>query len=88
MNIFSRDRDEQENAMRERLRVTWEENQKKVKEEDVEITYRFVSNVLIIVIIITYSYWDGSGHRKTIIMKKGNSIYQFLVKVRRPPCPP
>ena len=40
MNIFSRDRDEQENAMRERLRVTWEENQKKVKEEDVEITYR------------------------------------------------
>ena len=61
-----RDRDEQENEMREKLRVQWEENQKKVKEEEVEITY---------------SYWDGSGHRKSIIMKKGNSIYQFLCKV-------
>merc|ERR1719431_1216687 len=37
-----------------------------IKEEEVEITY---------------SYWDGSGHRKTITMKKGNSIYQFLCKV-------
>ena len=61
-----RDRDEQENVMRENLRIQWEENQKKIKEEDVEITY---------------SYWDGSGHRKTVIMKKGNSIYQFLCKV-------
>jgi len=61
-----RDRDEQENELREKLRIQWEENQKKIKEEDVEITY---------------SYWDGSGHRKTVIMKKGNSIYQFLCKV-------
>ena len=61
-----RDRDEQESEMREKLRVQWEENQKRVKEEDVEIAY---------------SYWDGSGHRKNITMKKGNSIYQFLVKV-------
>jgi hypothetical protein len=30
---------------------------------------------------ITYSYWDGSGHRKTITVKKGNSVYQFLCKV-------
>ena len=62
----NRDRDEQENELREKLRIQWEENQKKIKEEDVEITY---------------SYWDGSGHRKTVIMKKGNSIYQFLCKV-------
>ena len=61
-----RERDEQENEMREELRRRWEENQKRVKDEDVEITY---------------SYWDGSGHRKTVIMKKGNSIYQFLCKV-------
>ncbi|XP_026478341.1 protein FAM50 homolog [Ctenocephalides felis] len=27
---------------------------------------------------ITFSYWDGSGHRRNVIMKKGNSIYQFL----------
>ena len=25
-----------------------------------------------------FSYWDGSGHRKTVRMKKGNTIYQFL----------
>jgi len=61
-----RDRDEEENIMREKLRQQWEEKQKSTKEEEVEITY---------------SYWDGSGHRKTINMKKGNSIYQFLCKV-------
>jgi len=61
-----RDRDEEENMMREKLRQQWEEKQKAIKEEEVEITY---------------SYWDGSGHRKNITMKKGNSIYQFLCKV-------
>ena len=61
-----RDREEQENEMREKLRMQWEETQKKIKDEDVEITY---------------SYWDGAGHRKSILMKKGNSIYQFLCKV-------
>jgi len=61
-----RDRDEQENEMREKLRLEWEQRQKLIKEEEIEITY---------------SYWDGSGHRKNITMKKGNSIYQFLVKV-------
>jgi len=61
-----RDRDEEENILREKLRQQWEEKQKAIKEEEVEITY---------------SYWDGSGHRKTIAMKKGNSIYQFLCKV-------
>ena len=52
--------------MREKLRLEWEQRQKLIKEEEIEITY---------------SYWDGSGHRKNITMKKGNSIYQFLVKV-------
>lgn len=61
-----RDRDEQENEMREKLRLDWEQRQKLIKEEEIEITY---------------SYWDGSGHRKNMTMKKGNSIYQFLVKV-------
>jgi len=61
-----RDRDEEENRMREKLRLQWEEMQRKIKEEEVDITY---------------SYWDGSGHRKSIGMKKGASIYQFLCKV-------
>ncbi|MEQ2183050.1 Protein fam50a, partial [Goodea atripinnis] len=29
---------------------------------------------------ITFSYWDGSGHRKTVKMKKGNTIQNFLQK--------
>ena len=61
-----RDRDDEENRLREQLRQTWETKQKTIKEEEVEITY---------------SYWDGSGHRKTIFVKKGNSVYQFLCKV-------
>nr|CAD7400082.1 unnamed protein product [Timema cristinae] len=41
----------------------WAGKQSSLKEEEIEITF---------------SYWDGSGHRKTVRMKKGNSIYQFL----------
>ena len=48
---------------REQLRHEWEEKQSKIKAEEIEITY---------------SYWDGSGHRRSIKMKKGNSIQQFL----------
>ena len=59
------DRDEEENKLREKLREEWEQKQRKLKEEIVEITY---------------SYWDGSGHRKSVNMKKGNTIYQFLQK--------
>lgn len=31
---------------------------------------------------ITYSYWDGSGHRRNITVKKGDTIGQFLKAVR------
>jgi len=61
-----RDRDEEEKQLREQLRKQWEHKQKLIKEEEVEIVY---------------SYWDGSGHRKNIYVKKGNSVYQFLCKV-------
>ncbi|CAH1390922.1 unnamed protein product [Nezara viridula] len=43
--------------------IEWVAKQSTLKEEDIDITF---------------SYWDGSGHRKTVRMKKGNSIYQFL----------
>lgn len=59
------DRDEEENRLREELRQQWEERQAKLRAEEVEITF---------------SYWDGSGHRRNCVMKKGNSIYQFLQK--------
>lgn len=51
--------------MREELRQQWVEKQAALKDEEIEITF---------------SYWDGSGHRRSIVQKKGNSIYQFLQK--------
>ncbi|XP_073228838.1 protein FAM50A-like isoform X1 [Porites lutea] len=60
-----RDREEMERKEREHIRQEWVEKQEKIKSEDVEITY---------------SYWDGSGHRRTLKMKKGNTISQFLQK--------
>uniref|UniRef100_A0A672I2V0 FAM50A/XAP5 C-terminal domain-containing protein n=1 Tax=Salarias fasciatus TaxID=181472 RepID=A0A672I2V0_SALFA len=60
-----RDREEEENRMREELRQEWELKQEKIKSEEIEITF---------------SYWDGSGHRKTVKMKKGNTIQNFLQK--------
>lgn len=60
-----RNREEEENRLREQLRQEWSEKQSKLKNEDIEITF---------------SYWDGSGHRRAVLMKKGNSIYQFLQK--------
>lgn len=53
-------------VLREELRQQWAEQQQKLKEEEIDITF---------------SYWDGSGHRRTVRVKKGNSIYQFLQKV-------
>ncbi|XP_059481422.1 protein FAM50 homolog [Neocloeon triangulifer] len=58
-----REREEEENRIREQLRQEWVAKQQSLKEEEIEITF---------------SYWDGSGHRRTVNMKKGNSIYQFL----------
>ncbi|XP_054859428.1 protein FAM50A isoform X1 [Eublepharis macularius] len=56
---------EEENRLREELRQEWEAKQEKIKSEEIEITF---------------SYWDGSGHRRTVKMKKGNTIQQFLQK--------
>jgi len=58
-----RDREEMERLQREELRQQWLKRQEETKEEDIEITY---------------SYWDGSGHRKTVECKKGDTISRFL----------
>ncbi|XP_072350906.1 protein FAM50A-like, partial [Scyliorhinus torazame] len=60
-----REREEEENRLREELRQEWANKQEKIKSEEIEITF---------------SYWDGSGHRRTVKMKKGNTIQQFLQK--------
>eukprot|EP00794_Sanderia_malayensis_P005974 gene5974-6670_t len=60
-----RQREEEEQKLRENLRQEWTEKQERIKQEEVEITY---------------SYWDGSGHRRTCRMTKGDTIQKFLQK--------
>ncbi|XP_042536293.1 protein FAM50B [Dipodomys spectabilis] len=60
-----RDREEEENQLREELRKEWEAKREKVKSEEMDITF---------------SYWDGSGHRRTVRMCKGSTVQQFLKK--------
>lgn len=62
---------ERENALlaeRQRLKEEWIQKQQKMKEEIIEITY---------------SYWDGSGHRHTVKCKKGDTVGHFLELVRK-----
>ncbi|KAK7693452.1 hypothetical protein QCA50_003020 [Cerrena zonata] len=63
-----RDREEQERREREELRQEWLRKQEEMKKEDIEITY---------------SFWDGSGHRKSVTCKKGDDIAGFLEKCRQ-----
>ncbi|SGY67302.1 BQ5605_C004g02764 [Microbotryum silenes-dioicae] len=62
-----REREESERKVRDELRREWLTKQETMKAEDIEITY---------------SYWDGSGHRKVVTCKKGDTIAQFLDKCR------
>jgi len=63
-----REREEAERREREELRQEWLRKQEELKDEDIEITY---------------SYWDGSGHRKSVLCKKGDTISHFLEKCRQ-----
>ncbi|KAK4049774.1 hypothetical protein OIO90_005355 [Microbotryomycetes sp. JL221] len=63
-----REREEADRKIRDELRKEWLQKQEDMKKEDVEITY---------------SYWDGSGHRKQVTCKKGDSVAQFLEKCRQ-----
>ncbi|KAH9934721.1 XAP5-domain-containing protein [Fomitopsis serialis] len=63
-----REREEAERRQREQLRQEWLRKQDEMKQEDIEITY---------------SFWDGSGHRKSVMCKKGDDIATFLEKCRQ-----
>ncbi|KAF5330621.1 hypothetical protein D9619_005921 [Psilocybe cf. subviscida] len=63
-----REREEAERKERERLRLEWLEKQEAMKKEEIEIVY---------------SFWDGSGHRKSVTCKKGDEIGSFLEKCRQ-----
>lgn len=63
-----REREEEERKIREQLSVEWEKEQEKVKNQ---------------MISVTYSYYDGTGHRRTVAVRKGTKIDQFLELVRQ-----
>ena len=66
-----KEREEEEKRLREQLQKEFDERQEAIKEEQIEITY---------------SYWDGSGHRRQTTVKKGLRIDQFLEHCRRELC--
>lgn len=66
-----RDREGQIQAERVRLEQEWLERQVELQKEKLEITY---------------SYWDGSGHRRACTITKGSSVGDFLEAVRKDLC--
>lgn len=56
-----------EKSERERLRQQWLTEQERIKSE---------------VVKITYSYWDGAGHRRVLRCRKGTTIGRFLGMVQ------
>lgn len=62
-----REREINEQRERERLKQDWINEQEAIKSE---------------IVRITYSYWDGSGHRRTIRCKKGTTVGRFLAMVQ------
>jgi protein FAM50 len=63
-----RARDLEEESARIELEREWNSTQEKIKNENIQVVY---------------SYWDGSGHRNKIIVKKGETMGEFLEKVRK-----
>lgn len=63
-----REREAEEQAERERLKMQWSREQELIKNEPLSITY---------------SYWDGTGHRRAIQVCKGDSIGEFLRAVQQ-----
>lgn len=56
---------------RQELEQEWIRDQESIKNENVEVTF---------------SYWDGSGHRRSCTIHKGASVGDFLEKVRQDLC--
>lgn len=58
-----REREEAERKERERLRQEWLRKQEELKAEEIEVTY---------------SFWDGSGHRKSVTVSGTISHLPYL----------
>ena len=61
------ERDRAIEEQKDRLREEWKGKQEKTKQDK---------------LMVTYSYWDGSGHRKDITVTKGTTIGKFLQEVK------
>ena len=61
-------RQAEEARLRQQLADEWRAEQDRLKHQPINITY---------------SYWDGSGHRRRITVERGSSVGQFLERVRR-----
>lgn len=62
------EREAEEQAERERLKRQWLHEQELIKNEPLQITY---------------SYWDGTGHRRAIQVRKGDKMGDFLRAVQQ-----
>ncbi|ORY37032.1 XAP5 protein [Rhizoclosmatium globosum] len=62
-----KEREAAEQRARDLLKLEWLKQQDKIKEEKIQITY---------------SYWDGSGHRTSLAIKKGATIAEFLAAAK------
>jgi len=62
------ERERQARELRKQLEEEYMKEQERIKQELIEVTY---------------SYWDGTGHRRTIKVPKGTRIDQFLEKCRK-----
>lgn len=62
------EREAEEQAERERLKRQWAREQEMIKNEPLQITY---------------SYWDGTGHRRVIQVRKGDTIGEFLRAIQQ-----
>jgi protein FAM50 len=62
-----RDREREEEELRATLKGEWALRQAALRAEPLDITY---------------SYWNGSGHRRTVTVRKGDSVAAFLKAVQ------
>eukprot|EP00931_Biecheleriopsis_adriatica_P092468 TRINITY_DN66272_c0_g1_i1.p1 TRINITY_DN66272_c0_g1~~TRINITY_DN66272_c0_g1_i1.p1 ORF type:complete len:358 (-),score=101.59 TRINITY_DN66272_c0_g1_i1:42-1115(-) len=65
--LFDADREAELQRRKRELMVEYKKEQEVMKKEKLEVTY---------------SYWDGSGHRRSCIVEKGFSMGQFLSKAK------
>lgn len=70
---FLPDKEREQAITTERIRLEkeWKSHQIEIKKEQLQITY---------------SYWDGSGHRRNIKISKGDSVGDFLEIIRKDLC--